>query len=63
MNLDEHGVTCPYCGEAITAFIDSSQGSLEYVEDCTVCCRPIVMRVEVVGDTVTSVFAMNENDA
>jgi hypothetical protein len=33
---------CPYCGEAITIWIDSGGGSHQrYVEDCLVCCRPI----------------------
>jgi len=34
-------VSCPYCGEANTIFIDESAGELqEYVEDCQVCCQP-----------------------
>lgn len=34
-------VDCPYCGERITVFIDTSAGPQQYVEDCQVCCRPI----------------------
>jgi len=34
-------VSCPYCGEANTIFVDESAGeSQEYVEDCQVCCQP-----------------------
>ncbi len=35
-------IACPWCGEISTTFFDKSQGSTQYVEDCQVCCRPIV---------------------
>ncbi|MGD8415992.1 MAG: CPXCG motif-containing cysteine-rich protein [Pseudomonadales bacterium] len=38
-------VYCPYCGEYIEVIIDLSVDHQEYVEDCSVCCRPIVMNV------------------
>ena len=34
-------VQCPYCGELISLWLDSSGGDQAYVEDCSVCCRPI----------------------
>ena len=33
---------CPYCGELIELLIDTSIAQQEYVEDCEVCCRPMV---------------------
>jgi endogenous inhibitor of DNA gyrase (YacG/DUF329 family) len=34
-------VECPYCGEAVTIFVDPGGGEAqEYVEDCPACCRP-----------------------
>jgi hypothetical protein len=39
-------VSCPYCGESFEANVDASGGNQEYVEDCYVCCRPIVFRIE-----------------
>lgn len=30
---------CPYCGEPTVVVADEVGGS--FVEDCTVCCRPI----------------------
>jgi len=42
----EQQVSCPYCGEAFTAFIDLSQGNHHTVEDCYVCCRPIEFMIE-----------------
>jgi uncharacterized protein (DUF983 family) len=53
--LEEHPVSCPYCGEGFTAFIDASQANHNYVEDCHVCCRPIEFHVEADGINVLSV--------
>lgn len=40
---------CPWCGEMIELTIDCSAGDQSYVEDCQVCCAPMV--VSVVLDT------------
>lgn len=38
---------CDHCGEEIVIPIDSSAGShQDYIEDCPVCCNPIVIHVE-----------------
>jgi hypothetical protein len=42
--MDEFDAECPWCGEPITLVIDLSQESAAYVEDCEVCCRPLVVR-------------------
>lgn len=55
-------ITCPYCGESIEILVDDSAGSQQYVEDCQVCCRPIVVTVAVDGDG-WSVQAATENEA
>jgi hypothetical protein len=34
-------VSCPYCGEVITLFLDLSIATQTYVEDCSVCCQPM----------------------
>jgi hypothetical protein len=35
--------TCPHCGEPIDTFPDPGGGETqEYIEDCAVCCRPIL---------------------
>jgi hypothetical protein len=39
--LLEHLGLCPFCNEPVTFFIDPSQEEQTYIEDCTVCCRPI----------------------
>ena len=44
--LAEHEVACPSCGETITLFIDASAGYQQYIEDCSVCCRPMQLTIE-----------------
>jgi hypothetical protein len=36
-------VSCPYCGETITLFLDLSVESQTYIEDCSVCCQPMTV--------------------
>ena len=37
---------CPHCGEAIDVYVDEGGGpDQSYVEDCSVCCRPIQFSV------------------
>jgi hypothetical protein len=38
---------CPYCGERFEARIEVCGGAQEYIEDCQVCCRPMMLSVEV----------------
>jgi len=39
-------IVCPYCGKTITVIVDVAGGSPQrYVEDCSVCCRPIEISV------------------
>jgi hypothetical protein len=38
---------CPYCGERIVTTVDRSGGSAQYIEDCSVCCRPIRFHLRV----------------
>jgi hypothetical protein len=39
--LIEANITCPHCGEVFPLQIDTSQSEQSFIEDCTVCCRPI----------------------
>ena len=40
--------TCPACGEPVTLRVDVTAGRRQhYVEDCWVCCRPMVVEVTV----------------
>ena len=60
--LSEQSVDCPYCGETITVLIDGSLPDQEYVEDCQVCCRPIVFNVSVDADGDATVTVRVENE-
>ncbi|MBS36693.1 MAG: hypothetical protein CMO26_12310 [Thiotrichales bacterium] len=61
--LSTRQVSCPYCGELFEAVIDSSAGDASYIEDCYVCCRPIVFRISVTVDgDVEQVTTQSEND-
>jgi len=39
----EHFFICPYCWQEISMVLDLSAGSQRYVEDCEVCCRPVII--------------------
>ncbi|MBG8560564.1 MULTISPECIES: CPXCG motif-containing cysteine-rich protein [Pseudomonas] len=41
---------CPYCGEQVETTVDLSGGDQSYIEDCQVCCRPIVFVLQVHGE-------------
>lgn len=55
-------MTCPYCGESIDILLDLSVPDQEYIEDCQVCCQPIVFDVSLDGDDAVSVLVRSEND-
>ena len=55
-------ISCPYCGEQIDLLVDCSAGHQDYVEDCSVCCRPIIVHVAVEDGEVTSIEGRAEND-
>ena len=42
---ETHEITCPHCGESIEVVLDLSESEQSYIEDCSVCCRPINIRV------------------
>jgi Cysteine-rich CPXCG len=48
--------SCPHCGESMEIFVDPAGGAYqEYVEDCSVCCRPSSVRVTVDKDGMSMV--------
>ena len=60
--LTEQSIGCPYCGETITILVDDSLPEQQYVEDCQVCCRPIVVDVVVDADGDVAVTVRVENE-
>ncbi|MBI3297946.1 MAG: CPXCG motif-containing cysteine-rich protein [Elusimicrobia bacterium] len=57
MNEEESEVDCPYCGEGITILVDPSVSRQTYIEDCSVCCRPIQFVVSCEDGAVVSIEA------
>ena len=55
--IDTRTITCPHCGEAIEIVIDASEATQSYIEDCSVCCRPITITVNAAGGEVLDVDA------
>jgi transcription elongation factor Elf1 len=61
-NLIETKINCPYCGETIDVLLDTQDSESEYIEDCQVCCRPIVFKLseQLSGDIDVAVFTDND---
>ncbi len=61
--ITEKSLSCPYCGESISVLVDDSLPEQNYVEDCQVCCRPIVLDITVDVDGDVLIHAQAEDDA
>ena len=55
--LEEFALSCPACNAPISVLIDGSAGDQSYVEDCEVCCRPLVISFIVTEEGIESVRA------
>jgi hypothetical protein len=60
--LTTASTSCPYCGEPIELVLDLSREAQEYTEDCSVCCRPIVLAVTVADGEIVGLDARQENE-
>ncbi len=50
-------VQCPHCWEKFDIEVDTSQGCVETVEDCSVCCIPMTLRIVCQPGRVISIEA------
>jgi hypothetical protein len=50
-------VSCPYCGESITLLLDLSVEEQSYIEDCSVCCQPMVVSYRAADGELAEVSA------
>lgn len=41
--LESHEAVCPHCGEPTTLMLDLSVAEQSYIEDCSVCCHPMLV--------------------
>lgn len=60
---NDYEFLCPYCGEALFTRLDLTGGrKQEFIQDCEICCRPILIRIEFEADKVSS-FSAEQTDA
>lgn len=57
MALESYSVQCPYCGETIEVDVEPLEETQSYIEDCTVCCRPVQYEVTQNEDDEVEVIA------
>jgi transcription elongation factor Elf1 len=62
LELENRTIDCPYCGESFLVQVDTSAGDQEYVEDCEVCCQPVLINVSIGIDDNVSLNAVRENE-
>lgn len=55
---EEQAFSCPCCGAAVSMLLELAHGAQEYVEDCEVCCSPILVSYEVEDGIVTGFVAV-----
>jgi hypothetical protein len=56
-------IDCPYCGEQIEILADSSIPEQAYIEDCSVCCRPINLQLVSEDDHCRLVRAFRDDES
>lgn len=61
--LQEISIYCPYCGEPLDILVDGSIDDQEYIEDCQVCCRPMVIQTSISADGAIQVIPRHEDEA
>jgi hypothetical protein len=59
--IQHETITCPYCWESIDITLDLSVDEQQQVEDCSVCCRPIVIRYRAQDGELAGLDIVAEN--
>ncbi|WP_439102849.1 CPXCG motif-containing cysteine-rich protein [Congregibacter sp.] len=62
MELQESQIFCPYCGEPLSILLDSGDSDAEYIEDCQVCCQPMVVTLMSESDGSLSASVRREDE-
>jgi hypothetical protein len=57
MPLETLSAQCPYCGETIEVDVEPLEEAQTFIEDCSVCCRPIQYSVTTNADDEIEVIA------
>ena len=53
-------IQCPHCWEMIEHQVDCTMDQQRYIDDCSVCCQPINIRVEINDSNEIRVEAVKE---
>lgn len=59
--MEDTTIQCPYCWEILTISVDPSEAEQTYVEDCQVCCQPMVISASFDEHGHLTVTANQEN--
>ena len=60
--LEPVTVQCPCCWEMIEVVVDASEAGQQYVEDCSVCCQPLLLSIAMDENGALEVVAEAEQD-
>ncbi len=60
--MDTQVILCPYCGEELEVAVDWSIPRQEYIEDCQVCCQPMILTVVIDGHQSAVIDVRTEAD-
>ncbi|MFZ9920629.1 MAG: CPXCG motif-containing cysteine-rich protein [Terrimicrobiaceae bacterium] len=55
--VEDVEIECPYCGEVFGILVDTGFGTLEMIEDCSVCCHPIQLTIRFEGGEMVTLDA------
>ncbi|HMH87475.1 MAG TPA: CPXCG motif-containing cysteine-rich protein [Steroidobacteraceae bacterium] len=59
--IQGHEAACPHCGESITLTLDLSVPEQSYIEDCSVCCKPLIVSYTAANGEVAE-FSVEASD-
>ena len=59
--VESVAIVCPYCNQSQDTLVDCSVAEQQYVEDCQVCCCPIVLNITLDPDDTVRVHAERES--
>ena len=60
--IEPIAVDCPSCGETVEVLVDLSIPLQEYIEDCPVCCRPMILKVNSGESGLAEIEVRGEED-
>ncbi|WP_082333637.1 CPXCG motif-containing cysteine-rich protein [Mangrovimonas sp. TPBH4] len=45
--METYFFQCPYCWQQISVVVDKSIHNQNYIEDCEVCCNPMLLEIKI----------------